>query len=291
MVAGFVFCFTGITGQTVELSKCNKLSSDLHYFYSPIKDTLHLLGDVYISISLNDQIATVIRRNDTTVSFPISSGNANISKGINTPTGLYTVQSKSTKALSKQFDNAELLNWVGFNGNIGFHGLSGSGYYNHLGKRPSSHGCVRISREDGERLFKKVKLGTPVLVFQEEPAIVMQFDSLHSFNPRIDYLLQKKDKSTELMFNYRISSLYEGEFFKNIESKLFLDGKSVIKNRGFRIGDAKKIASKQNPILVSSHIKPTLRDATRSNIFYELLKNETMTRTDSLSKKSDRKTV
>lgn len=266
IVLGFAFTFSGNTKEGTKSSNKANLTSKFHYLYSPIRDTLFLMGDEYISISLSKQTATVYSRTDSSIAFPISSGSAGVDDGVHTPTGLFTVQSKSPKAISKQFNDAELFSWVGFNGNIGFHGLSGSGYYRHLGIRPSSHGCVRISRNDGEKLYKKVKRGTPVIVYDKEPAIVLKFAEFSNYEPGNDILLQKKDKSTNIMFNNRIDALYNGEYFTRVDSRIFLDGVSVFKNRGFRIGEAAKIPSKQNPIFISSHFSTIISDATKLHI-------------------------
>lgn len=240
---------------------------EVYYYYSPIKDTFYLLGDEYIMISLKEQKATVITRGDSTFTYPISSGNSAILKGLSTPAGLYTVQSKNRKAISKQFNNAELLSWVGFNGNIGFHGLSGSGYYWNLGRRPSSHGCVRISREDGAKLFNKVRLGTPVLVYKDSAAVVLKFSDMDNYTPGIDFIIEHNDKATGKMIQNRINSLYSGEYYTYASSKIFLDGKSIIRNRGIRTGEAEKISPIQmpHPVKYYTEAKP---DALRPILFY-----------------------
>lgn len=266
IVLGFAFTFSGNTKEEIKSSNKANLTSKIHYLYSPIRDTMYLMGDVYISISLSEQIATVYHRTDSSVNFPISSGSAGIDDGMHTPTGLFTVQSKSPKAISKQFNDAELFSWVGFNGNIGFHGLSGNGYYRHLGKRPSSHGCIRIARHDGTSLYNKVQRGTPVIVYEKEPAIAFKFAESSEYEPGNDILLQRKDKTANIMFNNRIEALYNGEYFTQVESRIFLDGVSVFKNRGFRIGEAKKIPIKQNPIFISSHFSSIRADATNKPI-------------------------
>ena len=81
-------------------------------------DTIFILSDSYVEISLEKQTATVYRKKDTTLTFRISTGNKSIHKGMDTPEGIYTVQSKFRQAISKQFNNAKLFNWIGFNGNI-----------------------------------------------------------------------------------------------------------------------------------------------------------------------------
>jgi hypothetical protein len=228
--------------ETVESNqKKIRKTNNVYYPYTSVKDTFYILGDEYIKVSLNDQIAKVVFRNDSNVAYRISSGNGNITKGKFTPTGFYTVQSKNPKAISKQFDDAELLNWVGFNGNIGFHGLAGSGYYGHLGKRPSSHGCIRISRDDGADLYKRVKVGTPVFVYLDEPAVEVCFANADDIKQNIDFVFQANDKSTEIFFKNRLNALYDGEYFEQFNNKVFFDCKKVIRNSGIQIGSATKL--------------------------------------------------
>lgn len=236
MIVGFGFVFENSEIETETKSKSLKIKNDVVYPYIRMKDTFYLLGEQYVKVSLKDQTATVYFRNDSSVTYKISSGNGNISKGIFTPTGFYTVQSKSPKALSKQFDDAELFNWVGFNVNIGFHGLAGSGYYNHLGRRPSSHGCIRISREDGAKLYKQVQLGTPVIVVSDEPAVEFKFANVKDIRQDIDFIFQSKDKATSLFFKDRMKAVYEGDFYTKYGNKIFFDGNKIVRNKGIDIG-------------------------------------------------------
>jgi len=264
--------------------------SNIKYLYSQPKDTIHLLSDEYILISLKNQTASVVRRGDSLnkITFPVSTGHSGIDKGMATPPGFYTVQSKLSKAISRQFNNAELINWVGFNGNIGFHGLSSSGYYSHLGVRPSSHGCVRISREDGKKLSNLVKLGTPVLVYSDEPAITIAFAEMKNFDHNNDILLEKKTKATDLLVKSRQKALYSGDYYKLSNSKLFINGRSIIKNRGFSIGSASKIAKVQRDFKTSFESGLIKQDFTNVKIKYlEYNKkslDETESNVDSISK-------
>ena len=234
---------------------------DRYYFaYVKAKDTIYLLGDNFIEITLKTQRATLYRRNDTAITYKISSGNDMIPEGLETPDGLYAVQSKSPMATSKQFNNAELYNWIGFNGNVGFHGLKGNGYYWLLGKRPSSHGCVRISREDGADLYKRISLGTPVLVYHEEPAVYIKFASWKEFRPDRDIVLERNYKFNYKLFNNRINAMYEGKAIRNNHEKIFVDGKTLMKPGGFRIGTFEQVARFQLPPLVHKHFELTQRD-------------------------------
>lgn len=236
---------------------------DKYYFaYLRAKDTVYLLGNNYIEITLKTQSATLYRRGDTSITYKISSGTDMIPEGLETPDGLYTVQSKSPIATSKQFNNAELYNWIGFNGNVGFHGLKGNGYYWLLGKKPSSHGCVRISREDGAELYKQVTLGSPVLVYHDEPALVLKFSSLKEYKPAKDILLERNYKYNFKLFNNRINSLYEGKALRNNFEKIFVDSKTLMKPGGFNIGVYEKVPAHQLLPLVSRIFIQTERDNT-----------------------------
>src|SRR5579883_2203238 len=140
----------------------SQVDFDYDYFVSQPMDTLFVMDSCYIEVRLDSQMVYVHYRNGSVHTIPCSSGNPKINKAIETTEGIYTVQTKAPIAISKQFDSTKMYFWVGFNGNIGFHGLDGKGYYRFLGKRPSSHGCVRLAKENAEWMFDNIPLGTPV---------------------------------------------------------------------------------------------------------------------------------
>ena len=96
--------------------------------------------------------------------------------GYATPLGRFAVQSKSVNpawtapswagALAGQTipggspQNPIRARWIGFNGGVGFHGTADLGS---LGTE-ASHGCVRMAIPDVIRLYRRVRIGTPVLV-------------------------------------------------------------------------------------------------------------------------------
>jgi lipoprotein-anchoring transpeptidase ErfK/SrfK len=57
-------------------------------------------------------------------------------------------------------NNPLVARWIGFNGSVGFHGTASAGS---LGSA-ASHGCIRMAPSDVIDLYKRVKVGTPVLV-------------------------------------------------------------------------------------------------------------------------------
>ncbi len=215
------------------------------YQFLPILDTIYILSSSFIEIRLTEQKVILRRRDSSDLVFPISTGSSSIHKGMETPEGIYTVQSKYPQAISKQFNNAKLFNWIGFNGNIGFHGLESISYERLLGIRPSSHGCVRISNKDGEILYNQVKIGTPVIAYKDEPARILVFSDMSKFRPNQDLFLSNCRQISSYM-KTRLKNLYSGNAHLNIHRKVFLDGENPLARWGFGIGNANKIPTRQN---------------------------------------------
>ncbi|MFN3306403.1 MAG: L,D-transpeptidase [Candidatus Kapaibacteriota bacterium] len=203
---------------------------EIKFYFIPIKDTLYYTGDDFIEIDLKNQLAFHISRSGLVDTIKISSGNKYLSKAIETPRGLFAVQNKAPIQISRQFENTEMFNWIGFNGNIGFHGLKKTGYYSSLGRRPTSHGCVRMSNEDGARWFKKIRIGTPVLVYKSIPLRTIKFDHLSNFNPNVDILLQNGNKFYYSLLEQRLSNLLNGEHYRKNLGKVFLAPKVKLIN-------------------------------------------------------------
>lgn len=218
-------------------------------YYLPLKDTLYYLGNEYIEVNLSKQLAFYVTRLGEVDTVKISSGNKFLKEAIETPTGLYAVQNKAPIQISRQFENTEMLNWIGFNGNIGFHGLKKTGYYAHLGRRPSSHGCIRISNEDGIRLYKKVRVGIPVLVYYKEPIRIIRFTSWKEFNANDDILLDTLDRPISLLLNERAIRLSKGDFFRFGYKRIFIDKRLKVKFPYSTIEKPRTFADWQKPSL------------------------------------------
>ncbi len=142
--------------------------------FAKLRDTLYLLDTTYLEVRLDQQMIYHHFRSGRIDSYPCSTGDPHIKDGIATRPGIFTIQSKAKKAMSQEFQ-VYLNYWMGFDGGIGFHGLDGRSYYRHLGRRASSHGCVRISNETGTKLFGNVRNGTTVYVHGGSPARVIAF--------------------------------------------------------------------------------------------------------------------
>ncbi len=257
------------------------------YTHIKMLDTIHLLGDEYIEIFLNKQIAVLHRRNDSSLTFKISTGSSRLAKGVKTPSGLYTIQTKLEVAVSKQFNNAKLYYWLGFNGNIGFHGLHTSGYYSHLGQRTSSHGCVRISREDAKSLYLKVHRGTPVISHSVSPAIRLVFSDYSQFNPAVDFFLTSNSRINNSIMKKRLYYLQKGLALSYNIGRPFIDGRTIIRHRGLTIGIDSLIPDHQLPPIFMTKIYCSKKDKLLSTILID--KNTLLTADTAAHKKMKQK--
>lgn len=209
-----------------------------------ILDTIYTTDSIYLDVDLSRQHVTVINRNGSRASFPISSGNKSIKDAIATPTGVFTVQSKTPLAISKQFKNAKLYWWVGVQGGVGFHGLDGNGYYWNLGKRPSSHGCIRMAREDVQKMYGMVHSGALIRVHDGDPARVVQFcrpgDTLGAL------VIDSAAVHNRNLGRARFHSIMAGLYWTNPQPRLVhLAGRRF--RWGMEIGQSSKIPTQKLP--------------------------------------------
>ncbi len=98
--------------------------------------------------------------------------------GYDTPTGLYTIQSKQVDPVwtvpnsdwagdmagqvvpGGSPENPLKARWLGVNGSVGIHGTSESGS---IGSA-ASHGCIRMNVDDVIDLYDRVEVGTPIYI-------------------------------------------------------------------------------------------------------------------------------
>jgi hypothetical protein len=224
--------------EKVEQEKKHKVTH-LHIMdFSHLRDTLYTFSQNFVEVNLATQKAYVHSRNEPTKEFGISSGTAKLFEGVDTNEGLFVVQAKLPKWHSVQFDSTLMLYWIGFNHGIGFHALEGNGYYRYLGKKKSSHGCVRVSREDAKELYKKITVGTPVLVHSGNNAVVV------GFADSTEHLTEYSYTNLYNLLPGRYGKLYDGRYFAEPFTRLVINLNNI-KHSGLPIGDSGKIPEKQ----------------------------------------------
>ncbi len=129
---------------------------------------------VALTVSRDGRMVRYFRRGKLVKTYTVAVGSAKYP----TPTGRFVVQTKQVNP-PWNVPNSEwagdlagetipggdpknplVARWIGFNGSVGFHGTASAGS---LGTA-ASHGCVRMAPSDVIDLYKRVEIGTPVLV-------------------------------------------------------------------------------------------------------------------------------
>ncbi len=236
-----IFCSTSLAEMIEGGNKKSDNSGSSSYSvmdFTYLRDTVFTLKPYFIEVNLKTQTAYLHTKNAPDFKFGISSGTKYLQDGINTKEGLFVIQAMLPKWHSRQFDSTLLLNWMGFNYGIGFHALVTSGYYQNLGKRKSSHGCLRITREVAKMLYSKVEIGTPVLVHSGNNAVVV------SFADSSDNLIHENFADLPSELKHRNQLIYEGKYFMHNRPKLLIDAGNV-DHPGLPIGNVKKIPKRQ----------------------------------------------
>lgn len=215
--------------------------------FSGLRDTVYTDKPYFIEVNLKTQMGYLHSRIDSTKSFGISSGTDRLFEGVNTKEGLFVIQSMMPQWHSRQFDSTLMLNWMGFNYGIGFHALLGKRYYKYLGVKASSHGCVRVGREDAKDIYDKIELGTPVLVHSENNAVTV------AFTKENEKYEQPEFDSLKKIIDVRYNELYNGRYLLKDQDKLLID-RSNVNHAGIPIGDSKRISRRQLLLPVYNYI-------------------------------------
>ncbi len=217
-------------------------------FSQNLRDTVYTDKDKYLELRIDEQVLYVHYRDGSVKEYPVSSGNKYLSKGIESRPGLFAIFMKEELHLSSQFNDAKMYYYMPYNMGIGFHGLGGTGYYGHLGVRPSSHGCIRMRTADAKVLFNECEIGTLVLSHRGLSARVVAFAPEGFKNDR-EY---SKDEYME-MLAYNLNSIYEGKYFVNSPKRFIIDA-SIIPRNGYNVGTTDDISANQYLPLVIEQI-------------------------------------
>lgn len=142
-----------------------------------------------VEISLSRQRGLLLVDGCIAMDFPVATGK----RSHPTPTGEFRIRGKEKEYSSNLYgkivdaggtvvlDNADRRTDVPAEGTI-FEGakmpywmrLTDTGVGMHVGYvpgRPASHGCIRLQRETAVRLFELLKVGTPVVIAENAPAL------------------------------------------------------------------------------------------------------------------------
>jgi hypothetical protein len=245
-----IFCFflLALVGYP-ESTKGNKfedsITDGLEPDISPLRykrdvfDTVYTEKKMIIEVLLDRQRVLLHQRGKNTDTMLCSTGNDFIKDGIKTNRGIFIVKNKIPILVSKQFNNTKCLNWVGFNFGIGFHSLERKGYYWSLGKRPSSHGCIRLSQENAEKLFREVELETPIIIHKSDNARVICF-----LPETQSYDTNYTKREIRQILKDRLSLLYDKKYYSRKYPAIVLTNK-YIGHDGIDTGERERVPKYQ----------------------------------------------
>ncbi len=265
----FVLTLIGFTQSAESRKAFNPDDELLTVDVSPIRYRTNVFDTVYtekkaiIEVLLDKQRVLLRKKGKETDTLLCSTGNEFIKDAVKTNQGIFIVKNKLPVLISKQFNNTKCINWVGFNFGIGFHALETRGYYWSLGKRPSSHGCVRLSQEGAEKLFKEVELETPVIVHRSDNARVIEF-----LPEGITVDTSYSRRELNQILKQKISLLYKGNYYSRKYPFIVLSHK-FIGHGGIDIGERVKVPSVQNvsPLSDIMFCYPLASDRTIRKLF------------------------
>ncbi len=207
-------------------------------FSKNLRDTIYTADNLWLEFRIDQQRLYVHYRDGRTITYPVSSGIPGAHKSVDSRPGLFAIFHMNEAHKSSQFQS-QLNYFMAFNMGVGFHGLPGTGYYVHLGVRPSSHGCIRMRNEDVRELFRQCKIGTLVLSHKGRTNRVIAF-APEGFKNDGEYT---KDDYIN-MLAYNLGSIMEGKYFINPPKRFIIDG-TVIPKSGVNVLSTADIPEKQ----------------------------------------------
>lgn len=226
-------------GQLKNTGKFNILSSE--DITLGIKDTVYTDKECWLELRIDQQMLYQHWRNGLVEKYPISSGNnkGGDPEALESRPGLFAIFHKEEHHISSQFGAANMYHFMPFNQGIGFHSIDGTGYYGHLGVRPSSHGCIRMKHSDAEKLFRDCEKGTLVLANKGVSARTI------AFAPK-DFKNEKEftKEDYKLMLGSNLYNLMNKRYYLEEREKFIIDPK-VIPTSGIYISYDRKIPDNQ----------------------------------------------
>lgn len=229
-------------------------SKDLN---SVVKDTVYTDKDSWVEIIIPEQMAYLHKRDGTTLKYPVSTGVGNFGVSVESRPGLFAIFYRNAHHKSSQFDNADMYHFMAFNQGIGFHSINGTGYYVHLGVRPSSKGCIRLKHDHARDLFNATEMGTLVLAHSRNNKRTVAFAPEGFNNPR-----ELSKEEYRILLARNLQNVLEGNYFVSNREYFVLDTK-VLPISGAYIGYDKKFPEKHNSPRVN-YTYTVLRDKLRT---------------------------
>ena len=138
---------------------------DLNYSATGHSHDVNDYGNSYVEINLTAQHLLLYVDGQVVVETDFVSGNT--SRDWDTPTGIWGLTYKTTKATLRGDDYATPVDyWMPYAGNVGMHDATWRGEFGGtIYKRNGSHGCVNLPWGKAKEIYGYISKGFPVIVY------------------------------------------------------------------------------------------------------------------------------
>ena len=152
------------------ITEGKQVSRDFVYSRKAASHGSNDYGNSYVEVNLSAQKVYFYKNGGLVISSDFVSGN--LSKGMATPGGAYSVAYKQKDAILKGQGYASPVSfWMPFNNGIGFHDAPWrSSFGGSIYKTSGSHGCINLPPSVAKVFYENISEGYPVLCFYTNSA-------------------------------------------------------------------------------------------------------------------------
>lgn len=148
-----------------DIKSGQKITKEPAYRQTAAEQGVNDIGDTYVEINIDQQHLWFYKDGLLLVEGPIVTGN--VSKGMQTPKGIFCLKYKQKDAILRGPDyEAPVTYWMPFNGGIGLHDATWrSRFGGRIFKTNGSHGCINLPYSVAKTIFNNIEVNTPIIVY------------------------------------------------------------------------------------------------------------------------------
>ena len=152
-----------------DLDAGKPVSRELCYAQRPFVEGKDDIGNTYVEIDYTKQHLWYYENGELVVESDVVTGN--ISRNNGSPDGVFKIVYKDSPAVLKGEDyESDVTYFMPFAYNVGLHDASwrNGQFGGDIYKTSGSHGCINLPFEVADKIYKSIKVGTPVIAFYRE---------------------------------------------------------------------------------------------------------------------------
>ena len=136
-----------------------------HYLQTAISHNINDMGNTYVEINMAKQHLWFYKNGSLVIEGDVVTGD--VSKKLETPTGVYRLQYKEKNYILKGEDYSVPVNvFMPFNNGIGIHDASWrDAFGGNINMTNGSHGCINAPPRLAQTIFNNIETGTPVICY------------------------------------------------------------------------------------------------------------------------------